>query len=217
VWPRHWAYDHRLAPFRYAPIDALKLLDAAGLPVKRATNRSMPSRFRFTCLLPIGDRFERMGLMLQRQLIDVGIDMQLEPVPVAALQNRLQSGEYDAYLFEMVAATLDWTYLFWHSPEPPSPVFLDSGYTAADPMLDRLRGARTDEEVRSAVVSVQQVMREDPPAVFICWSQTARAVSARFRLPVIADRDIIATLPQWQLASPGPAPLLQPPSTATSP
>jgi ABC-type transport system substrate-binding protein len=202
VWPRHWAYDHRLAPFRYAPSEALRMLDAAALPVKPSTDRRMPSRFRFTCLLPMGDdRFERMGLMLQRQLIDVGIDMQLEPLSVKALGERLQSGQFDAYLLEMVALSVDWTYFFWHSSEPPSPALLNSGYQAADPMLDRLRAARTDEDMRSAVVSVQHIMRDDPPAVFICWSQIARAVSARFRLPMVPDRDLMGTLPQWQLAA----------------
>jgi hypothetical protein len=52
------------------------------------------------------------------------------------------------------------------------------------------------------VRSLQQVMRDDPPAVFLLWPDTARAVSARFRVPLTPDRDIIGTLPQWTLASP---------------
>jgi peptide/nickel transport system substrate-binding protein len=202
VFPRNWAYDQRIQPFDYAPSEAQRLLDAAGLPVQPSTDRRMPSRFRFTCLVPIGERYERMGLMLQRQLVDVGIDMQLEPLPVRALRERLQSGQYDAYLFEMAAPSLDWTYSFWHSPEPPSPAFVDSGYSAADPMLDALRIAQTDEQIRAAVVGVQRVMRDDPPAIFLLWNETTRVVNARFRVPDIPDRDILATIPQWQLAAP---------------
>jgi peptide/nickel transport system substrate-binding protein len=218
VQPRHWAYDESLPPFSYAPSEAKRLLDAAGLPVKPSTDRRMPSRFRFTCLLPIDDRYERMALMLQRQLVEVGIDMQLEPLPLRALPGRLRSGQYDAYLFEMAGTNLNWTYSFWHSPEPPNPVFLDSGYTGADPALDQLRNARTDEEVRAAVFALQHAMRNDPPAVFLLWNQPVRAVSARFRLPDVGDRDILWTIPQWQLAEPGRLPMPLPSAAAaTSP
>jgi len=106
LWPKHWAYDAHLPMFGYAPMDAGRLLDAAGLVVKPAVDRRMPSRFRFTCLLPESDaRFERMALMLQRQFIEVGVDMQLEPVSMGTLVQRLGTGQYEAFLFEVLAMT----------------------------------------------------------------------------------------------------------------
>jgi peptide/nickel transport system substrate-binding protein len=203
IWPRAWAYDEQLAPFRYDPHEAQQLLETAGLPIRRSTDLHMPSRLRFTCLVPSGDRYERMGLKLQRQLADAGIDMQLEPVPFQSLPTRLQSGQFDAFLFETAASHLAWTDTFWHSPESPSTAMMNTGYTGADQALDRVRLARTDEELRAAAVAVQRVMREDPPAIFICWRETARAVSTRFALPTVTDRDIFKTLTQWQLARPG--------------
>jgi ABC-type transport system substrate-binding protein len=218
VWPRYWAFDEQLPPIRYDPNAAQQLLEAAGLPITRATDQHMPSRLRFTCLVPIGDRHERMGLMLQRQLADAGVDMQLEPVPVQSLLTRLQTGQYDAFLFENAAANLAWTYMFWHSPEPPSPVLVDTGYTGADQALDQVRQARSDDDLRSAAQALQRVMQDDPPAVFIGWRETARAVSTRFVLPAITDRDVIRTLPQWQLAArPGDGLLLPTASTASVP
>jgi peptide/nickel transport system substrate-binding protein len=217
LWPRHWLYDEHLEPFAYDPREAQRLLDAAGLPVKPSADRHMPSRFRFTCLVPIGDRHERMALILQRQLVDVGIDMQLESVPLRALGSRIASGDYEAFLFDTAAANLDWTYSFWHSPEPPSPTILNSGYTGADAALDRLREARNETELRAAAVAVQRVMREDPPAVFLFWREMARAVSTRFILPNITERDIIKTLPQWQLAAPPPEPPVRAPAMSTAP
>jgi peptide/nickel transport system substrate-binding protein len=216
IWPRSWIYHEQLAPFRYAPNEAQQLLETAGYPMKRSTDLHMPSRFRFTCLVPIGDRYERMGLMIQRQLADAGIDMQLEPVPVQALLARLQTGQFDAFLFENASANLAWTYTFWHSREPSTPPLVDNGYTGADEALDRVQQARTDDEMRAAALVVQQLMRVDPPAVFICWRETARAVSARFVLPAVNDRDIIKTLPQWQLAAPPGDSLLLPTSSTAS-
>jgi peptide/nickel transport system substrate-binding protein len=227
VWPRHWAYDHELPRLRYDPAKAIELLEAKGLRVRPATDadgaarRDTPSRFRFTCLTMEGDmRYERMGLLLQRQFAEVGIDMRIEVLPIAELQTRAATGQFDAFLLEMISnAGLDRVYQWWHSPEG-TPKFLETGYTSADAALDRLREARTEEETRQAVRAVQQVMRDDPPAIFLLWADTARAVSARFRVPLTPGRDIFATLSQWiQVAPPdlpsANSPLLAPASTSS--
>jgi peptide/nickel transport system substrate-binding protein len=199
IWPKYWAYDERVPAFPYAPSEARRLLDDAGLPVKPAQNGQMPSRFRFTCLLIQNDaRFERIALLLQRQLIDVGIDMQLEAVPAATLMQRLGRGQYDAYLLTTNSADIDWVYIFWHSPQEGAPAIIDSGYQAADAALDRLSGARTDEEMRVATADLQRVMHDDPPVVPLCWSESSRAISGRFRVPGPVDRDIWANVWQWQ-------------------
>jgi peptide/nickel transport system substrate-binding protein len=204
VWPRHWAYDHELPRLRYDPAKAIELLEAKGLRLppqggaNTAARSDTPSRLRITCLTLEGDmRYERMGLLLQRQLAEVGIDMRIEVMPLAELTKRTATGQFEVFLLEMISnAGLDRVYQWWHSPEG-APKLSDSGYTAADGALDRLREARTEEETRQAVRSLQQVMRDDPPAVFLLWADQARAVSARFRVPLTPDRDIIATLPQW--------------------
>lgn len=202
VWPRHWAYHHELPRLRYDPATATRLLEGRGLRLPIETRATTPSRFQFTCLIPDKDlRFERMGLLIQRQLLEVGIDMQLEPVSVETFLKRLPLGQFDAYMVDLISsAGLDRVYEIWHSPEEP-PLF-DSGYRAADAALDLLRTAQSDQDTQAAVAAVQRVMREDPPAVFLLWSETARAVSARFRVPHIPDRDVLATLPQWQLLTP---------------
>jgi hypothetical protein len=50
------------------------------------------------------------------------------------------------------------------------------------------------------VRSLQQVLHEDPPAVFLYWRETTRAVSRRFDVPFVPDRDILVTVAQWRLA-----------------
>jgi peptide/nickel transport system substrate-binding protein len=225
IWPRHWAYDHEVPRLRYDPAKAIELLEAKGLRIppadgaNGAARSDTPSRFRFTCLTYQGDtRFERMGLLLQRQLAEVGIDMRVEVLPVGEVMKRLAIGQFDAFLIDMISKSgFDSVYQWWHSPEG-TPNLIASGYTAADGALDTLRDARTEEETRQAVRSLQQVMRDDPPAVFLLWSHTARAVSARFHVPLTPDRDIFATLPQWTLVSPpdatgaNPSPLSTPPA-----
>jgi peptide/nickel transport system substrate-binding protein len=219
LWPQHWAYDSQVPAFRYAPAEAGRILDANGLRVKPTPDRRMPSRFSFTCLVSQSDaRYERVALVLQKQLIDVGIDMQLEPVPLDQIGKRVQAGHYDAFLLDMASPTLDWTFMFWHSPENGEQPMIDSGYHGADAVLDRVRASRNDVELRGALNELQRLMHEDPPAVFLCWSETTRAISARFRVPIVPNRDVMATIWQWRLApgaSPGAVatPSASPPST----
>jgi peptide/nickel transport system substrate-binding protein len=216
VWPRHWAYDHQLPRLRYDPGMAVELLEKKGLRLPPAgasatVRTDTPSRFRFTCLIVERDsKFERLGLLLQRQLAEVGVDMRIEVLPAGDLLKRLPTGEFDAFLLDLISNVgLDRVYGTWHSPEG-APKLLETGYRSADGALDRIRDARTEEETRQAVRSLQQVLRDDPPAVFLLWPNTFRAVSARFRVPVTPDRDIIATLPQWTLVSPEPPGVIPP-------
>jgi len=174
--------------------------------VKTASHQ-MPSRFRFTCLVPENDvRFERLGLMIQRQLSEIGIDMQLQPVNGDVEVKRIRSGEYEAFLLEPISGNLEWAYMFWHSTEPGVPSLFSLDYHGADAALDRLRGARTDEQTRTAVRDVQRAMYEDPPAVFLCYGQRARVINGRFQLPPVSDRDTLLSLSQWR-PSDGAAPL----------
>jgi hypothetical protein len=41
-------------------------------------------------------------------------------------------------------------------------------------------------------------MVDDPPAIFLAWSERARAISTRFDVPVEPGRDILSTLRLWR-------------------
>ena len=60
-------------------------------------------------------------------------------------------------------------------PTPP-----DSASAAVDGALDRIRHAGSDDEYRAGVAAFQRATIEDPPAIFLAWSERARAVSKRF-------------------------------------
>jgi peptide/nickel transport system substrate-binding protein len=201
VWPGHWTFDAGLGATPYDPRAAAAALDRAGWTVRRTSaGERFPQRFRLTCLLPASyPQFERVGLIVQKQFADVGVDLALEVVPLAELQRRLAEGRYDAYLFEMAGGPgLSWPYRFWHSPETGEAAFVRSGYSAANAPLDRVRNAMTDDELRDAVRTLRRVFVEDPPALFLCWGETARAVRRTFRVPAGDERDVLSTLPEWE-------------------
>jgi peptide/nickel transport system substrate-binding protein len=199
IWPEHWAYSAAPHPFVFNPGAAAKRLDQAGFPVRAATGGNMPSRFSFTCLVFGNDpRFERLAILLQRELSDVGIDMKLSSLPMADLEGRVKSGAFDAFLFEMAGRSLSWAYEFWHSRNQG---FIDTGYRSADAVLERIRGARGDDEVRSGIAELAQILHEDPPAAFIAWQEQSRAVSTHFDVSAEPNRDILANVWQWRPAA----------------
>jgi ABC-type transport system substrate-binding protein len=198
-WPYHWAYPQGHDAVPYNPEAAKVRLDAAGLRVRDSTANTMPSRFAFTCLVPLGDtRFERISLVVQRQLFSIGVDMQLKLVPISQFSEQIMKGDFEAFIFEMASArTLSFPYRFWHSENGALP----TGYAAANDALDRMKFANSDEDVRAGVADVLRVMRADPPAVFLAFPREARAADASLAIPHERDRDVLGTLWQAQPAA----------------
>lgn len=203
IWPDHWAYNPAGRTYSYNPDAARVRLDAAGFPLRAGSGSHMPSRFSFRCLFWAEDpQFERVALVVQKQLFDIGIDAEMVPMTVTEIGKRHVGGDFDAIMVPMASGrSLDWVYWFWRSPQDGAAVFGRSGYTAADSTLDRLRAARSDEETRLAVADLQRIMYDDPPAAFLVRPDTARAVDESFVVPVPADekgRDILGSLWQWR-------------------
>lgn len=195
VWPMHWAYSAPPRSSAADPAAASRRLDAAGLPT-RIQEDGRPARFSFSCLVFANDtRFERLELLVQKQLADVGIDMKLVPVPIEELGRRTMTGDFDAFIFEMAGRSLSRVYDFWrYHPGALN----NSGYHAADAVLDRIQTAKSDAEIRDGVAELERILHDDPPAAFLAWQETARAVSAKFDVLPEENRDILTNVWQWR-------------------
>jgi ABC-type transport system substrate-binding protein len=197
-WPYHWAYPHGRFPVSFNPEAAKLRLDGAGLKVGVRSSEQMRARFSFSCLTIADERFERIALLVQRQLYAIGIDMKIVPLTAPLLGARLDRGDFDAVLLEAVSGRiLNWAYRLWHSPVVGSSRPFPTRYVAANAALDHLQVARSDDQVREALADVMHVMRNDPPAAFLTWPREARAADTGFEIPYETDRDIFGTL--WQL------------------
>jgi ABC-type transport system substrate-binding protein len=195
IWPQHWAYVEGPRRYGYNTEAARLLLDRAGYPVtKPSSGAGAPRRFEFTCLTIANDaRFEKIALLVQKQLHDIGVEMNVEAVPLDQLGERMAKGSFDALLIELTSGrSLTWAYTTYHSSTAPG------RYHAADKVLERLRRARTDSETRQGVSDLLQILYDDPPAVFIAWPQVARAVSTKFVVPEETGRDVLGSLWKWK-------------------
>jgi peptide/nickel transport system substrate-binding protein len=213
LWPFNWAYSPAAHHHSFNPADAASRLEAAGYPVRPAAHGSiMPSRFRIRCLYWNTDpQYERIALMLQRQLAAVGVDLVLEPVEQKQLGRRIKNGEFETYIYQLASGkSFDATYRFWHSDANGVGAMANSGYTGVNEILDRLRATYSDAETRAAVDSQTRVMvsdlrqrfYEDTPAAFIAWVKTTRAVDTRFDVGDRSDPDMLANLWRWHVATP---------------
>ncbi len=178
----HWLLDAQpIIP--YQPQEAARILAKAHL--------------RFTCLLPLDPIYERLALELTRQLAAVGVEMTTVPLPPDQLVQAQTSRHYDAVLTETISGpSLLRLYLVWHSN---SGVNFGRGNETIDAALDAVRAATDESSYRRSVVRMHHAFAEDPPAVFLAWSERARAVSNRFTVPrPEAGRDVLSTLFLWK-------------------
>jgi peptide/nickel transport system substrate-binding protein len=206
IWPYHFGRSSDQPAYTYDPARAEALLDSVGLTRGREQQAGkMPSRFRFTCLIPREDqRMQRIALVVQKQLFNVDVDMDVEVMPFREMQGRVFSGQFEAVLSEFAALRpLNFVYALWHSVPPGTKGKLDLHYSAADTALDKLRGALKEDDVRVAVADLQRAFYDDPPAVFLDWMQTARAVNRSVVIQIEPGRDIVGSIPFWRPTSLG--------------
>jgi peptide/nickel transport system substrate-binding protein len=184
IWPHHWA----LGPASGRPI-----FDPAAAAKVLATHH-----LRFTCLVPAD--YERLALVVKRQLQAVGVSMDIKELPVDEIYAAMAKRNFDAVLFDAVSGpSVFRPFLWWHSGSANP-----AGFSSAtvDAGLDKIRHAASDDEYRSGVAAFQHAAIEDPPAIFLAWSERARAVSKRFVVPdAEPGRDILSTLRFWKPVS----------------
>ena len=120
AWPLHWAFDSAASNVTVRSGARRALLDSK-LPSTQDNRRRV--RPVGSVLVPYSGRisqlWERLALMVQRDLAEVGVDMQLESRPVRGIQPaHLATGDFDAVFMEFVVGnSASRPFTFWHSNE----------------------------------------------------------------------------------------------------
>jgi peptide/nickel transport system substrate-binding protein len=206
IWPYHWAYSTAQKTYTHNTEAATLRLESAGLKIKPGKTGRMPSRLHIRCLAPANNAlFEKVAMVLQKQLYEIGVDLEIIPLPGDEVGKRLDAGDFETVLIQRASGrSLSWTYSTFHSSVSAS------GYSAADSVLDRLRQTTNETEIRAGVSDLQQIFHDDPPAIFIAWPKTARVVSSKIHVPdpeetgrdisKEAGRDVLSSLWLWRPA-----------------
>ena len=187
----HWAYRGGDSTFTYAPQAAAALL-AKGVP-RSAVDRPV---LTLKCLALPGAPYERLSLVLKKQLAAVGVFLDVEDLVADRTLQALVAHDYEAVLVDSISGwNLFQPYRWWSSGGDRNPGFSDP---AVDASLDDIRHAASDEAYRSGVVAFQQAIADDPPAIFLAWGYRSRAVTRRLDVHAEAGRDVLASLRLWR-------------------
>lgn len=198
VWPLHWAYNASVQGYMYDPARAAASLKKV---ISASHKRGNPQAvtLSFVCLIPENFQlWERLALMVQRDLAEIGVNMELEAVPTASFNQRITNGEFDAVLMEIVSGySVSRPFAFWHSAGLHS----FSGYhnLSTDSALEDIQRATGENEYKEAFSRFQNAIFDDPPAIFLAWGETARAVSRRFNVVKAPGGDIRMSISDWKL------------------
>jgi peptide/nickel transport system substrate-binding protein len=212
IWPRYWAYDGSVPSYSFDPQRAESLLAQAGFTGARGsrTTTRPPARLRFVTLIPENfSVWERIALHVQRDLFKIGVDMQFKVVPFVEFNKLIVAGEFDAVLIDLISGpTPGRPFLFWRSARAFQGRYNIFGYENrdAESMFDVIRTSTNEAAIRSATGRLQQTMSDDPPALFLSWTERARAIRRNIVVPPTDRPDIMWTLASWTRRTAATAP-----------
>ena len=204
IWPAHWAYPASVPRRAYDPGRAAARLDRAGFPLAGSGQAGeFHRRFSIRCMVYNQDPlYERMALVVQQQLFEIGVDVEIDLVDMETFGRRAAAGDFDTFLMRTNAGrSMDFTYRFWRSGLPAGLLMQRSGYTGADAALEQLRASTSDDQIRSAVAALATRFHEDAPAAFIAWMEVTRAGDARFDVGSDTQPDPFQSIWQWRPAA----------------
>ena len=92
----------------------------------------------------------------------------------------------------MLGPALLQQYQWWYSKGPRN----FSGFSSAgiDAALDAVDRAPDEKSYETGVRMFLDAIVDDPPAIFLAWSERARAVSTRFQVPSDVGRDVLGAI-----------------------
>ncbi len=201
IYPHSWAYNLHLKPYPYNPKKALKLLNSEGWEDSDGNNiLDRNSReFEFTLLIVKGDDVSwKSALLIQQQLLDMGISMRVNPLSFPTYENSLLKKKFDATLLSIISDDPDRNHAWWHSSQ------IDHGFNVfsyrnkrVDELLERGRTTLNKEERKEIYHQFQREFYEDPPGIFLFWRDYLIGLHKRFRGVKVNPTRILSNINEW--------------------
>ncbi len=202
IYPGSWAYDKEISSYPYNPKRAIELLKAAGW-IDHDGDHILDKggkNFEFTLYINEGDNLkERAALIIQEQLLDIGIKTRVKAFKATFLLDFLFQKKFDAIFQEILAAPdPDMNYNFWHSSQ------IESGFNwfsyknqEIDRLLDQGRDTEDIKERKAIYYRFQKEILDDPPGIFLFWSNYLVGVHKRFKGVKISAAGPFSNIREW--------------------
>ncbi len=201
IYPGSWAYDKEISPYQYNPKRAIEMLKEAGW-IDHDGDHFLDKggrRFEFVLHINEGDTIkEKATAIIQDQLLDIGIMMKVNKFSATSLNLLLQK-RFDAHFPEVVAVPdPDTAYKFWHSSQIKEGVnFSSYRNEEIDRLLDQGRTTLDKEERKAIYLKFQKEILDDPPGIFLFWSNYLVGVHKRFKGVKITAAGPFSNIREW--------------------
>ena len=205
VYPLSWAYYNDMKPYPYNPTKALELLEEAGW--KDTDNNHFLDKdgkeLRFAILLNKGDNIKEKTIrLIQEQLLDIGVKLDIELIDLAILTKMLLQKDFESALIEFASINdPDINYQLWHSSQTSNGFNIFSYKNQrVDEMLDKGRITFDKEKRKRYYDDFQKEMLEDPPGIFLFWTEYLVGINERFNGVKVDWRGTFANITEWHVS-----------------
>jgi peptide/nickel transport system substrate-binding protein len=208
-----WAFSAAAAALHpYDQVAAAQALDKAGwvsVPgSKLRTKNGVP--FKVTLVAPNSYPSQQVADALSRQLVDIGVEVDVKPVaPSQLVQSYLIGRNYQMALVSFDVGSDPDQYSLWHSGADPGTLNFayPRGWGLIDSDLENGR-ATVDPQARlAAYIDFQMLMADAAPAIFLYSSRYQYAVSQRVHgvhmNTVIEPSDRFQYVTEWYVNTSG--------------
>ncbi|MEK7306066.1 MAG: ABC transporter substrate-binding protein [Nitrospirota bacterium] len=202
IYPGSWVYAKEIPSYPYDPKRAIKLLKESGWMDHNGDHILDKGGYdlEFTLYINEGDNLkDKSAIMIQDQLLDIGIRMRVKKVTAASLLDFLSQKRFDAIFQEILAAPdPDINYTFWHSSQIKDGVnWFSYRNEDIDRLLDQGRATLDEEERKKVYGRFQKEIVNDPPGIFLFWSNYLVGVHKRFKGVKITAAGPFSNIREW--------------------
>jgi peptide/nickel transport system substrate-binding protein len=187
--PGSWAYNDDPTLQAFDPARARKILGDLGWKDVNGdwVLEKDGAQLKFTALIDKEDKLkEAVAKRLQWQLLQVGVRMDVEVIPLQdLLQTRLGPGAFQATIIQFNATGDPGSSMrvFWHSASIGMSNLSSYRNPEADRLID-LAITTSDFNARKPMYHrIHELIANDVPAVFLYYKKRYNALSSRFHLP----------------------------------
>lgn len=196
---------------------ALTLLKEAGIGEQKNTEEAeeaeeaeevVPQKQtnQFTLTTIDSEEFIRVAQTIEQQLEQIGLEIEVIPVPAEALfETVIKPRNFELLLTTLMYGTDADPSIFWHSSQKEGSGLNIVDYQNAeiDTLLDSARSAKNEEERTTAYKTFQEKLLADVPAVFLYQSTYGFAVSKKIHMiqpaHVRIPSDRFANIQSWYI------------------
>jgi peptide/nickel transport system substrate-binding protein len=182
--PAIWNHHHSLAPDSFDPVRARRMLEAAGW--RDGDGDGVIEKdgvdFRFEILTKQGDPVRESGsVILRENLKDIGVEVTILAMELAAGLDRLRSGRFDSYFGRLNANLFGDPSGYIKSTAVEE--FNNGHYANAevDSLLTLALGTLDRAEALRVWLEIQELLAADPPSAYLFYPENLVGIGVRLR------------------------------------